>query len=482
MNATEALDLIEKIAAEGSRNGKEELLAQLLATDIGKFIVKWSYDPFITYGIKPTRHASSLGEKIAFEIGGVESVLTKLAQRELTGNAAADVVATCLKASDETANELLWRILNKDLRCGIAESTIQKVMPGLIPVFAVMRAHHYEEKRIKSWPQVIEPKLDGYRFTFLCRDGNGGFFTRSGKRAPAAEHLVEPMIQTALRALQGVSSFDGLAAALSTKPGHLGTYARTSLNFMIDGEITVNDNFAEMGTLRRKSETAKDALFNVFDLMPFADFDAVGSVGKVYTDRRKLVEEFVGYADEKIITKTPRYLVNSHEEIHDLYTKFQARGLEGAMVKDPNGLYDKKKSYGWLKIKAEETEDLYIIGFYNGEENKEFAETTGGLILDRNGVEVRVGGGYSKELRDDLWRLWQEDAKDFGVDPLVGFKPGFSRSIKQIHSTREYKLLGRMVEVEYHEVTPDGSLRHPRFIRFRDDKAGEIEDKEKKAA
>ncbi|WLR91032.1 ATP-dependent DNA ligase [Shinella zoogloeoides] len=466
MDATQALDLIEKIAAEGSRNGKEELLAQLLATDIGKFIVKWSYDPFITYGIKPTRHASNLGEKIAFDIDGIESVLTKLAQRELTGNAAADVVTACLKASDETANELLWRILNKDLRCGIAESTIQKVMPGLIPVFAVMRAHHYEEKRIKTWPQVVEPKLDGYRFTFLCRDGSGGFFTRSGKRAPAAEHLVEPMIQMALKAVAESNNLE-LMTTLSTKPGHLGSYARSSLNFMVDGEMVVNDSFAEAGALRRKSETADGARFHVFDFMTFADFDATGSVGQVYMKRRELVEQLVGYADETIITKTPRYLVNSHKEIHDLYTKFQARGLEGAMVKDPQGLYDKKKSYGWLKIKAEETEDLPVVGAFPGEPGTKYETCLGGLIVDRNGVEVRVGGGFSDKERAELWDLWLRDETRMDNPPVYD---------------GELELLKRLIEVEYHEVTPDGSLRHPRFKRFRDDKAGEIEDKEKKAA
>ena len=483
MNASQTLAQIEKIAAEGSRNAKQELLKELLDTDMGKFVVKWAYDPFVTYGLKPIKAGSNFTTKTEFTISGVEPLLHKLSQRELTGNAASDVVRVAFEASTDDGAELLFRILNKDLRCGIAESSIQTVMPSLIPVFAVMRAHHYEEKRIKSWPQVIEPKLDGYRFTFLCREGSGGFFTRSGKRASAAEHLVEPMIQAALTALQEDNIRGELASTLSTKPGHLGSYARSNLNFMVDGEITVNDDFAEMGALRRKSETAKDALFNAFDIMSYSDFDATGSVGKPYLERRKLVEQFVSHADSKIVTKTPRYLVNSHEEIHDYYEKFRARGLEGAMVKNPDGLYDKKKSYGWLKLKAEETEDLYIVGFYNGEDNKEFADTTGGIIVNRDGVEVRIGGGLSKSLRDELWEIWRKDAKLLGVNAKVGFKPGYSVSFKELQKLDlPFELLGRMVEVEYHEVTPDGSLRHPRFIRFRDDKAGEIEDKSKVAA
>jgi DNA ligase-1 len=32
-------------------------------------------------------------------------------------------------------------------------------------------------------------------------------------------------------------------------------------------------------------------------------------------------------------------------------------------------------------------------------------------------------------------------------------------------------LLGRLLEVSFHEVTDDGSLRHPRAKKWRDDKS-----------
>lgn len=475
MTPEKALELIEEMAKESQRTVKEGILTELLSHDLGKFIVRWTYDPFVTFGIKPVRHASNLTQKVPFKMEDVADLLMKLSQRELTGNAAADVVSTCLKVADDTANDLLWRILNKDLRCGIAESTIQKVSPGLIPTFAVMRAHPYEEKRVKKFPVAVEPKLDGYRFTFLCRNGNGGFFTRSGKRSSAAEHLVEPMIKTAIKAAQiGNEALEEILLG-----GRAGS--RQNLNFMVDGEMIVDDSFAETGALRRTSETAKGAKFHVFDIMSFENFDAMGPVKTPYINRRRSVIDFVDCADSTIITKTPAKIAHSHEEIIEAYNEFRALGLEGAMVKTLEGDYDKKKSYGWMKIKAEDTEDLPIVGFYNGEKNKEFENSTGGIIVqrynkDNDRVYVRIGGGLSKELREELRELWMEDASFLGIDSDVGFKPGWSEALEKIERLdHDFKLLGRLVEVEFHEETPDGSLRHPRFIRFRDDKAGEID-------
>jgi ATP-dependent DNA ligase len=96
----------------------------------------------------------------------------------------------------------------------------------------------------------------------------------------------------------------------------------------------------------------------------------------------------------------------------------------------------------------------------------------GGAIVWHKGVNVRVGGGWSSDDRDQLWEDWQHDAAILGIDPKVGFKPGYFISIATVHD-RGFKFLGRMLEIEFNEVTPDGSLRHPRYVRFRDDKAGE---------
>lgn len=474
MNAQQVYEHILAIAGDTSRTQKTALLEELVSHELGRFVIAQAYDPFITYGIKPVM-PTTFGTA-PFSIDEARSCLDRLANRSLTGNEARSRIDMAFSLLDEAGCHLLYWILSKDLKAGIATATIIEVAPNLIPVFSVMRAQAFEERFIKKWPVIVEPKYDGFRVSFLCRNGNGGFFTRSGKRMEQLDHLVEGVIEAATRALIKSNNIT-IRSTLSTRPGDLARYARDDLNFMLDGEAITGSFKETSGDLRRKGEHA-DATFIVFDIMSYADFDAVGSVGLPYMQRRALVEEFISFVQTEPLTKSERYFANSIDETMALYNGFRARQLEGAMVKMPEGLYDKKKSRGWLKIKPEETEDLPIVGFFNGEPGTRNEKIMGGAIFRRaNGVHVRVGGGWSDALRNELWEDWKHDAAILGIDPEVGFKPGYELD-PAMSPAQGFKLLGRLGEIEYHEVTPDGSLRHPRFIRFRDDKAGEVETKE----
>ena len=84
-----------------------------------------------------------------------------------------------------------------------------------------------------------------------------------------------------------------------------------------------------------------------------------------------------------------------------------------------------------------ETIDVPIIGTFPGK--GKYKGKLGGYVVDVDGVPVNVGSGITDKDRDQLW---------------------LDRDL----------LPGKLVEVGFHEKTPDGSLRHPRFIRFRTDK------------
>lgn len=503
MNATEALSLIREIANSPGRLDKQAGLEKLLADDLGKFILKWTYDPFITYGVTVKKVPELQEARILFTDAMVENVLIDLSTRTLSGRAAKDAIEILFEELEDAGREILFLILNKDLKAGISNTTIESVLPGFLPSFGVMRAHPYEEKRVTQFPVAVEPKLDGMRVTFIAKEGKGAFFTRSGKAIPALQDLAAPLLNAAIAMSQmaGSDHFDDHYRDVVTI---LFDGANEHPTFVLDTEA-INGLFETSGAMRRKSEKAYDAQLESFDLLPLSGFLGNTPYKVPYEKRRELLSTFV--SEVRSITQapvfmTPIYEANSHEEIAEIYERLinqtianyiargdaeveaellkvlvdkqtgKPKGLEGAMVKTYDGAYEKKKSHLWQKIKPEETIDLFINGFFNGEENAENENRMGGAIVWHKGVNVRVGGGWSSDDRDQLWEDWQHDAAILGIDPKVGFKPGYFISIATVHD-RGFKFLGRMLEIEFNEVTPDGSLRHPRAVRFRDDKAGE---------
>jgi ATP-dependent DNA ligase len=103
--------------------------------------------------------------------------------------------------------------------------------------------------------------------------------------------------------------------------------------------------------------------------------------------------------------------------------------IEGFVLKQSN-LQD------WAKFKYEATIDLVVTGFKDGKgKNEGFV---GSLICSTSeGHEVANAGGMDDETR---WAI------------------------------READDLGRVVEIKYQYVGANGRLRHPRFVRWRDDK------------
>ncbi|PZR92077.1 MAG: hypothetical protein DI537_14725 [Stutzerimonas stutzeri] len=488
--------LIEDIGATSSRIEKEELVRELASTELGAFVLKWAYNPFITFGI--TAAPTEGRGKMTFKPSLVESLLDRLAKRELTGHAAEREIGEVMSFLDERGARLLFLILSKDLKCGIAESTINAAVPGMIPSFSVMRAHIYEPKRIKHGFKA-EFKLDGQRNTFLCKDGHGGFFTRSGKIVPALDFLVPTVIKAAVYAVQKNDRLRKMM--LGDREG-----GRENLNFMLDGEAMMG-LFEETGKLRKKDAAAVGAELHLYDIMSYEDFDAPGEVGDPLHVRRQDLQAFVALAKElgdETIQIVPQFFVNTDDDVQALFLRsrsmtlasYMARGdtekeaqllkttidkatgkpkvLEGIVVKDPDALYKKSKSYAWLKLKAEETEDLPITGAYPGEPHTRLENCLGGLQVDYKGVPVNVGGGYSDDEREEIWKLWQEDLANgkLEIEPKPNNKKLFVYTPNAGYAP---KLVRRLIEVEYMEETPDGSLRHNRYVRFRDDKAGELE-------
>jgi len=464
MDASSAMELLDRIAATSSRNDKEILVMNVATDPFMRRVFKQAYDPFITYGITPPqvyRHGSDARRlTLGPECDDIWKMLADLAERSLTGNAAATAVKTTMEMLDARSAELLWRILSKDLRCGITEKTIAKMAPGILTVFNVMLSHKYERKRIKHFPVGIEPKLDGLRAPCMVRNGEAKFYSRVGNHFPALDVLGPAVVEMVKKAHFYLTTIEreygSPAAAFYEMLGGL-----HGPSIALEGEA-LGGLFAETIGAVRKNGSAVE--YHIFDAVPY-EFMAKSDLTvfeRPHWQRRIFIEFLFGYAPKDgPLRLVPRRSAASHDEIDTIFEEYRAtllsdylaqgdaelateirkatgdKTLEGAIVKPLDGIYQKKRSHSQLKMKAEETEDLRVVGAFEGE--GKYAGKLGGLIVDRNGIEVRVGGGFSDVQREEIWND----------------QPAY---------------IGRLMEVEYHEVTPDGSLRHPRFKRWRDDK------------
>jgi DNA ligase-1 len=119
-------------------------------------------------------------------------------------------------------------------------------------------------------------------------------------------------------------------------------------------------------------------------------------------------------------------------------------GYEGIMIKDPNAVYECKRSTAWLKLKPFIEVSLTVIGVEEGTGKN--AGRLGALIVegvdDGKTIRTNVGSGLTDAQRDEIWA--ERDA-----------------------------VIGQIVEVRADAATQnqdsegEWSLRFPRFKGFR---------------
>lgn len=453
----QVFERIETIAAHGGKNDKIRLIAEGKDDPNFIYVLKAALDGFTTYGMAKIPNVKTFGTVALFSDEGKFAIegLAQMARRDLTGGEAKNFVTNALQTLDEPGGILLRRIITRDLRAGFTSGSVNKAIPGLIREFDCALAKPFEEKRVKTYPVPVEPKLDGWRVLVAVDLGNNSvrFLSRTGKEYTSMDHLVEPVLAHSRRRIEELSLPSDTLSIQLLNYLHgvevIGDQSKAAAQFILEAEVvsgTFNETASSIG---KKDGNATDAVLNIFDIIP-AHILEVGK-GKInYTQRRRYLEHFLKGADTHL-KPIERYLAGSVDDIMEYYAKFRARGLEGVIVKDPAAVYEAKRGWFWMKIKAEETIDLRITGAVEGE--GKYIGMLGKILVDHKGVEVGIGTGLSDKQRADFWEAcWRDQAA--GIDPM----------------TEEGEFLGRISELEYHEVTPDGSLRHGRFVRFRDDK------------
>ena len=438
-----AADWIRDLESSDSRIHKEKVIEKaLMAAKLGSanaqcflFNCYEAYNPFHVFGVRQVPETQGLVDQ-PNPWPQFWGLLEGLRTRSITGHAARDAIEAMSQEFDSVEwNNLCRRVIIKDLRCGISEKTLNKVLGKTewrIPVFTCQLATDSTDHQSKmTGSKRIECKLDGVRVLALCTKTSVSLFSRNGKP---------------------FENFSDIEDQLMTIKGRISL--ETKGPFVLDGEIVGESFQALMKQAQRKSNAqTRDMTYYIFDVIPLADFER--GFWNAQQHKRTLLLD----TNQAEIETQPNLRVMSgmtvdlkSAEGHDIMRRFAedavAQGFEGIMIKDLAAPYECKRTTFWMKWKPVITVDLNIVGFEQGTGRN--ADRLGAIICegtdnDRN-IRVNVGSGLSDADRDEYWNSRDD-------------------------------LLGRVVEVAADAVTQnqDGtySLRFPRFVRFRGFEAGE---------
>ena len=148
--------IILHLESTASRIEKEKIILNQMENKNKIFLdgLKLAYDKLLTFGVKKIPISSSDGCGIQWE--EFLEVAKDLISRKLTGHAARDKVLLLMEKSEKNEwNYFYKRILQKDMRCGLSEKTINNVakknnlLEYIIPVFACQLAQDSDSHKKK---------------------------------------------------------------------------------------------------------------------------------------------------------------------------------------------------------------------------------------------------------------------------------------------------------------------------------------------
>ncbi len=330
-----------------------------------------------------------------------------------------------------------------------APSSISGRAGGLRVMLATAREEPFTKE---GW--VFEIKYDGYR---LIADGAGGepvLWSRNGNDI--------------------TGTFPDIARAVRSLP-----YG----GIVLDGEVVVHDDaglpsFSRLqrrGRLQRSSDIARAALdlpaaFYAFDLLAFAGLD----LRDLPLIARKAILR------EVLPTVGPvRYSDHVETQGQAMYEQVTAMRLEGIVAKKSDSPYRSGRSTSWYKIRAVRTDDFVVVGYTDPKGGRpgfgalhlaQYDEVNDGELV----YAGSVGTGFSDDMLDEIMESIRalEASTDVDSGGLGGKAnaPALGGNVPKSPS-HHWVRPELVAEVRYKEFTEGGVIRHPAFVRLRDDKS-----------
>ncbi len=306
-------------------------------------------------------------------------------------------------------------------------------VPG--PALATLTRERFSRR---NW--IFERKLDGMRLIASRSGDDVRLVSRSGADARG--------------------SFPEIVEALA---------AVDAPDFVVDGEVVAFDgrrtSFSKLQARmhvsdpRKARRTGVAVVYYLFDLL---HLDGHSTRALPLRERKALLKDLFDWADPL------RYTTHRNADGEDYFRQACAAGWEGLIAKRADSTYHSGRTTDWLKFKCEQGQEFVVGGWTDPQGAR---SGFGALLLgyyDTDGALVyagKVGTGFDRALLGSLAEQLAGLAADRTAfdESTLPSAPVFRRGVHWV----EPRLVA---QIGFAEWTPDGQLRHPRFLGLRWDK------------
>ena len=314
---------------------------------------------------------------------------------------------------------------------------------------------------------------------------------RSGKAQKIGACFIEPMLCLAVEKLPEGSAWqyevklDGYRAiGLGTKTG-VELWSRNNRDFsrrfpnvvralealpvetVLDGEIVAvnGDGRPSFNSLQNFGDGAAAILFYTFDAPILAGADLRG---KPLAARREMLRELISKLPDTI-----RFSETFDASASEVMAAVRSNGLEGVVAKRHDSLYQPGARFGaWVKVRANRGQELVIGGYVPG--STTFDSILVGYYEFGNLVYAgRIRNGFTPASRRTVFSNFEglsiTECPFRNLPESAKGRWGEGLTAEDMNRCRWLKPQ-LVAAIEFLEWTVDGHLRHPKFVRLRDDR------------
>ena len=372
-------DFVEQSNSTNSNTDKLQVLQTYTQYDSVKKALVYTYDTFKQYGVT-SKNCKKHSDLIKWGYTDLFKLLDDLDQKYLTGHEAISYVNGFVDAN-KNFEDIIWNIIDRNLKTRSTTSMINKVVPGLIPTFDVALANAYNDKTAKKvdWNDgwYVSRKLDGVRcLTIIDENGEIKFFSRAGKPFLTLDALKPSIHKLGLK------------------------------NAVLDGEICMTDENGDedfqsiIKEIKRKDHTIENPHYFVFDMLRLDEFTNMKS--ETILSKRIFVSE-LAIENNKYITVLEQLPCND-KVLEEMMEVSKNGGWEGLMLRKDT-TYQGKRSNDILKVKKFHDDEYVVVDLENAVnrvivDGKEVEELMlKNVIIEHKGNRVQVGSGFSHEQK-----------------------------------------------------------------------------------